>query len=110
MAEKKKKVLVNLNEIGDFDMTEKLKKEIIKVVENIRDKNVEDGKRSISIKFSFDPKQNDEIGVSIEFITKLAPIKKTTVTLIAEDSTEQLVIREKLGDNDQPGQQNLLDE
>lgn len=89
--------MVNLLNLANGEIIEKLSRELEKVTQNIADKNTDPKKeRKITLQISFKPNENrDSITTNITAKTTLAPEKGVeTLILIGKDSEGQLHLNE----------------
>lgn len=80
----RKEIDLQLSELAEGAIQEKLDGELQKVFENIHDPNTPAGvKRSITIKLEFKPDESRQtVSLSTDFATKLAPVDGVSTTLL----------------------------
>ncbi len=89
--------MINLLNLANGEIIEKLSRELEKVTQNIADKNTEPKKeRKITLQISFKPNENrDSINTNITAKTTLAPEKGVeTLILMGKDNEGQLHLNE----------------
>lgn len=89
--------MVNLMNLADGEIIDKLNRELQKVAQNITDKNTDPKKeRKITLEIKFKPNENrDQITTAIFAKTSLAPERGIdTLILMGKDSEGQLHLNE----------------
>jgi hypothetical protein len=89
--------VVNLLNLADGEIIDKLNRELEKVAQNIADKNTDPKKeRKITLQISFKPNENrDSISTSVVAKTSLAPERGIeTLILMGKDSEGKLHLNE----------------
>lgn len=89
--------MVNLLNLADGEIIDKLNRELEKIAQNIADKNTDPKKeRKITLQISFKPNENrDSINTSVIAKTSLAPERGIeTLILMGKDSEGQLHLNE----------------
>lgn len=93
-----KEIELNLSEMANGAIQEKLEVELEKLFENIHDPNTKPkDKRSITIKLEFTPDDNRQVtNLNSSFATKLAPIRDFDTTILTgkDFSTGKVAARE----------------
>ena len=102
--------MIDLLNLADGEILDKLSRELEKVAQNISDKNTDPKKeRKITLQISFKPNENrDQINTLITAKTSLAPERGIdTLILMGKDSEGQLHLNEvrqqSIFDNKQSG-------
>lgn len=101
-----KKIDLPLSDLANGAIQEKLDLEMIKVFNNIHDKNTNaTDKRSVTIKLEFKPDENRQtIAVTSDFVTKLANVEGVSMTVLTGKDLKSGQIEAKELKSNMPGQ------
>lgn len=87
---------INVNEIAEGEVREKINKAIEEVLENIRNLNTSPfDKRKVTLELTFIPEEDRElISLSAQVKTKLAPLKQVETRLLIGSDGKEVIASE----------------
>ncbi|WP_373758138.1 replication terminator protein [Jeotgalibaca porci] len=101
-----KEIELNLSQLANGAIQQKLDGELEKIFENIHDPNTKSkDKRSITIKLEFSPDENRQvINLNSSFSTKLAPVRDFDTTILSAKNLEDGSVAARELKSTAPGQ------